>query len=162
MIRVQVVYGRYTALDTVCRRCGGKGKDPTATQSACVFCGGSGVVVENLGRPYTYLAPDGTKLWEHMQADAGGQTELVTVVSLTSPYEGACKEAYPLPPTTMDCPGCGQPEISRKLVACGRCWARVPGHLKTQLRALPTGGATFGRMRIVGQMRTWLKENTPT
>jgi hypothetical protein len=162
MKKVQVVYGRYTALDTVCKRCEGHGKDPTATQSPCLFCGGSGVVVENLGRPYTYLAPDGTKLWDVMLADAAGGTKHVTVVSLTSRYDGPCKEAYPLPPTTMDCPGCGQPEVSRKLVACGRCWRLVPQHLKTQLRALPTTGATFGRVRIVGQMRNWLKENATT
>lgn len=161
MIKVQVVFGRYTALDTVCQRCTGSGKDPTATQSPCVFCGGSGVVVENLGRAYTYLAPDGTKVWDVMQADAAGQTRQVTVISLTSPYDGPCKEAYPLPPTTMDCPGCGQPEVSRKLVACGRCWARVPQHLKTQLRGAEAQPGTFGRVRIVMQMRAWLKENAP-
>lgn len=157
MIRAQVVYGAYTALDTVCKRCGGTGTEGSAM--ACFYCGGSGVVVETLGRAYTYLVPEETKLWDQLMTDAAGQTKRVTVVSLTSSYKGPCKEAYPLPPTTMDCPGCGQPEISRKLVACGRCWARVPDHLKIQLKALPTSGPTFGRMRIVGQMRNWLKDN---
>lgn len=54
----------------------------------------------------------------------------------------------------MDCPGCGAP-TSRALVACAPCWRRVPGMLKGKLSA--TKPNTFGRVRVVAEMRNWLK-----
>ena len=63
----------------------------------------------------------------------------------------------PIPdPKPMPCPGCGKP-TSRALVACGPCWKQVPGTLKGRLSA--TRPNTFDRMRVVGEMRTWLKLN---
>jgi hypothetical protein len=154
MIRVQVVYGRYTALDTVCARCTGSGKDPTATQSPCVYCGGSGVVIENLGRPYTYLAPDSTKLWDVLMCPVSGQgTKHATVVSLTSQYDGPCKEAYPLP--TFPCKGnCGTvltPEDPRYF--CRVCWERVPAELRDALDA----AAGFKALPAVRAIREYLE-----
>lgn len=148
MIRVQVVYGRYTALDTVCKRCGGTGTEHGAF--ACVFCGGSGVVVENLGRPYTYLAPDSTKLWDVMLADAGGTTKHVTVVSLTSQYDGPCKEAYPLPRPEFPCMGeCGQmlkgDGNNRMPVLCAGCSAILPEDIRVRLDGA-TGSGIFAAM----------------
>lgn len=59
----------------------------------------------------------------------------------------------------MDCPGCGV-LTSRALVACGPCWKRVPGDLKGRLTV--TEPNTFGRARVVGSMRLWLKANPRT
>ena len=58
---------------------------------------------------------------------------------------------------TMDCPGCGKPNVSRALVACPPCWFSLPSELKAAVYAFKIG--TVGRMRAVGVCRNWLKEH---
>lgn len=60
------------------------------------------------------------------------------------------------PPDQMACPGCDV-MVSRRLIACGPCWKRVPGELKAHLSATAPG--TFGRARVVREMRIWLRAN---
>jgi hypothetical protein len=158
--RIQVVYGEFTQVDLTCRRCGGKGRDPVATQSACIYCGGDTIVLP--GRPYTYEVAETVKLFQILMtptANRGGQRG--TVVSLTSDYGGPAREAFPIPPDTMECPGCGRPDTPRKLVACAPCWRRVPGQLKADLVAAQAVKGTFARMRVIGEMRNWLKARPP-
>jgi len=58
---------------------------------------------------------------------------------------------------TMDCPGCGKPEVSRALVACRSCWRQVPHNLQQAVYTFKVG--TVGRVRAVGAVRAWLKAN---
>lgn len=60
------------------------------------------------------------------------------------------------PPNLIQCPGCDK-MISRTLIACGRHWRQVPGTLKAALTA--TKPATFGRARVVAEMRNWLQRH---
>lgn len=62
-----------------------------------------------------------------------------------------------MPPTTMDCPGCGKPNVSRALVACKPCWLGVPQALKVAVLRTPAGG--MNRIRAIIAVREWLKEN---
>lgn len=61
-----------------------------------------------------------------------------------------------LPAGQMACPGCGRP-TARTLIACRPCWRQVPGSMKDRLAGTTPG--TFGRARVVGEMRSWLKLN---
>lgn len=61
------------------------------------------------------------------------------------------------PPTTMNCPGCGKPDVPRALVACAPCWRQVPDEIVRQINR--TKPNTFGRVRAVGDARNWLKAN---
>lgn len=60
-------------------------------------------------------------------------------------------------PTTMDCPGCGRPGVSRALVACAPCWRRLPGDLVRGINRSTVG--TFGRVRAVAACRDWFRAN---
>jgi hypothetical protein len=159
MRNVQVVYGRFTALDTVCKRCGGRGQEEHPLNSVCLFCGGSGVVIETLGRPYTYGAAEDVKVWDHVLVDAAGRSQVATVTSLTSDYAGPVKEAYPLPPTTADCPQCGAEGVPLRMPACPTCLTFVPQELLDRLTEAEGTRGTFRRVGVVREIRAWLEAN---
>lgn len=55
----------------------------------------------------------------------------------------------------MDCPGCGQPNVPRRLVACRACWLSVPAAMRNEVWRTAPG--TIGRVRAVGNVRNWLR-----
>lgn len=75
-----------------------------------------------------------------------------------TPPRGTTRVQGERPPNQILCPGCGV-MISRTLVACGPCWAAVPGELKSQLSG--TAPATIGRARVVAAMRAFLQGRDP-
>lgn len=144
-MKIQVIFGEYVESDFTCKRCGGTGTEHGAF--ACLFCGGAGRL--DLPRTYTYEGPATTRLWEHMRASGKD----VTVVALSSDYEGPLREAYPLPPTTGSCEACGAPDIPLRDAACGSCIARLPEELRTPLGQ----GSVFARVGAAGRAKAWLK-----
>lgn len=54
---------------------------------------------------------------------------------------------------TTECPGCDV-EIVRTLVACNKCWHKVPQEYKSAIHKSTPGG--INRMRAVGNARLWL------
>ena len=102
MRRVQVIFGVHGESDFQCKRCGGA----RHAEELCLFCGGRPLP---LPRAYTYALPHGldVKLWDRVwvpDGRAGGFPRLVTVVALTSDYEGDVKTIIPYSSETPGAP----------------------------------------------------------
>lgn len=152
MMLIQVGFGRFTQDTLTCGRCAGSGIEPGTRDGTCMFCGGDARRL--WPKLYTYSAPEGTQLWQHVRVPTPRGPQDATVLELGSDYDsGTIKSIILPPPGTMECPGCGRPDVSRQMVCCAPCWRRVPQSLKSDLQAVATAGGTFG------EIRRWLKVN---
>lgn len=59
-----------------------------------------------------------------------------------------------------DCPGCDEPGVPFRMLACRRCWARLPGDLQTAVyRGLRRGWHSDAHLAALADAAAWYRAN---